>query len=136
MTSQEHNPNEPVEKFMDKPLIDESLLKVIAQMYTAIRNNDTTTLSTLLKRDGQEFDLFDFRDAQGYTPLSLACFKNNEASFELIYEQCRHKNDFLKFINVQNIEGFSAIHFASFHGSYSMLRKLSDSGADIKQVNN
>ena len=136
MTAQDQNPNEPLEKLIDKPLIDESLLKVIAQMYTAIRNNDTNTLSALLKRDGQDFDLFDFRDAQGYTPLSLASFKNNEASFELIYEQCRLKNGFLKFINVQNIEGFSAIHFASFHGSYSMLRKLSDAGADIKQVNN
>ena len=136
MTAQDQNPNEPLEKLIDKPLIDESLLKVIAQMYTAIRNNDTNTLSALLKRDGQDFDLFDFRDAQGYTPLSLASFKNNEASFELIYEQCRLKNGFLKFINVQNIEGFSAIHFASFHGSYSMLRKLSDAGADIKLVNN
>ena len=136
MTAQDQNPNEPLEKLIDKPLIDESLLKVIAQMYTAIRNNDTNTLSALLKRDGQDFDLFDFRDAQGYTPLSLASFKNNEASFELIYEQCRLKNGFLKFINVQNIEGFSAIHFASFHASYSMLRKLSDAGADIKQVNN
>lgn len=136
MTAQDQNPNEPLEKLIDKPLIDESLLKVIAQMYTAIRNNDTNTLSALLKRDGQDFDLFDFRDAQGYTPLSLASFKNNEASFELIYEQCRLKNGFLKFINVQNIEGFSAIHFASFHGSYSMLRKLTDAGADIKQVNN
>ena len=48
---------------LEKPLIDESLLKVIAQMYTAIRNNDTNTLSNLLKRDGQDFDLFDFRDA-------------------------------------------------------------------------
>jgi ankyrin repeat protein len=37
---------------------------------------------------------------------------------------------------VQNIEGFSAIHFASFHGSYSMLTKLSEASADIKQVNN
>jgi hypothetical protein len=63
-------------------------------MYTAVRNNDTNTLSGLLKRDGFDFDMFDFRDAQGYTTLSLACFKNNEASFELIYEHCKLKSGF------------------------------------------
>lgn len=75
--------------FNEKPLknyTDESLLKVIAQMYTAIRNNDTRTLSGLLERDQLEFDIFDFRDAQGYTALSLAAFKNSESCFTLLFE--------------------------------------------------
>ena len=43
--------------------IDEQILKVIAQIYSAVKNNDVTTLSRLIERDGCDFDIFEFRDA-------------------------------------------------------------------------
>ena len=43
--------------------IDEQILKVIAQIYTAVKNNDVTTLTRLIERDGSDFDIFEFRDA-------------------------------------------------------------------------
>ena len=43
--------------------IGEQVLKVIAQIYTAVKNNDVATLSRLIERDGCDFDIFEFRDA-------------------------------------------------------------------------
>jgi hypothetical protein len=43
--------------------IDEQILKVIAQIYNAVKNNDPATLAKLLEQDGSDFDIFEFRDA-------------------------------------------------------------------------
>ena len=43
--------------------IAEQILKVIAQIYNAVKINDAVTLQRLLERDGSEFDIFEFRDA-------------------------------------------------------------------------
>lgn len=126
-------------------LINDKILQQIAQIYTSVRNNDPTTLKASLSRDGEDFDMLDFRDAQGFTPLSLACFKNAEACFSLLFEHARQristelkKDGTLKrWVDTQNCEGFSALHFASFHGNYQMINTLIEQGtADINLANN
>ena len=124
--------------------IDEQVLKIIAQIYNAVKNNDVATLTRLLERDGNDFDIFEFRDAQGFTPLSMACFKNAEACFITLLEHAKKrassddlKKDRLKaWVDVQNLEGFSALHFASFHGNYKIIYPLVETAnADINLLN-
>ena len=69
--------------------------------------------------------------------MSLAAFKNSEAAFDMIFEHSKTKRGFQQFVNIQNVEGFCALHFASFHGSHLMLTKLVEvANADFNIVNN
>lgn len=57
---------------------DDVYLKAGLQLFNSINVNDTRTLATLLTKDGIEYELTELRDSQGFTPLSLAAFKNAE----------------------------------------------------------
>jgi ankyrin repeat protein len=75
----------------------------------------------------------------------MACFKNAEGCFITLFEYAKRraaqaddiKKDRLKlWADVQNCEGFTALHFASFHGNYKMLYPLVETaGADMNILN-
>jgi hypothetical protein len=74
----------------------------------------------------------------------MACFKNSEACFLTLFEHAKKraqsddiKKDRLKqWVDVANFEGFTALHFASFHGNYKMLYPLVEQAhADLTVVN-
>ena len=74
----------------------------------------------------------------------MAAFKNAEACFIALFEHAKKraqsedlKKDRLKlWVDVQNSEGFTALHFASFHGNYKLLQSLVETAnADVTLAN-
>lgn len=61
-------------------------LKIGLQVFSAVLANDNKALESLLIRDTSDYDLFELRDSQGFTPLSLAAYKNQDMSFTLLFK--------------------------------------------------
>lgn len=68
-------------------MVDDHLLKVIAQVFNAIKINDSKTLKALVENHCQgHLNIFELRDYQGYNPLSLASFKNAKECFMILFD--------------------------------------------------
>ena len=86
------------------------------------------------------------RDIKLFTVLSFAAYKNSEECLILLFNHAiennlgdnskleyeQKKKLLAEWVNAQTDEGFTAIHFATYHGSYPMLKFLTDNAkADI-----
>jgi ankyrin repeat protein len=67
-------------------------------------------------------------DHRGYTTLHLACFKNLDIMAEYIIERAKSTlspRDLKLWIDFKtDDDGFTALHFASFRGSFVLLELL------------
>ncbi|CDW85828.1 dhhc zinc finger domain containing protein [Stylonychia lemnae] len=102
-------------------------------------------------------DICKIYDRQGYSPLHFAAYKNSDKMCEILCEFVKFKisenlskiiddslqseypyKDRLKYwINTHSKgeEGFTALHFASFHGNIRLIKYLLENGADPSQSN-
>lgn len=92
--------------------------------------------------------MVEMRDARKFTVLSFSCYKNNEESFMILYNHALEKNlnTFRSFdeknkalqawANSPTDEEFTALHFATYHGNYNLIKFLIDNAkADIFKKN-
>ena len=78
-------------------------------------------------------------DIRKYSLLTFCALKNNFLAMKIIYEHARHTNEAKgragadqEWANFQTDRGYSAIHFAAFHGNINMVNYLIDViGADM-----
>jgi len=88
------------------------------------------------------------RDARQFTVLSFSCYKNNEECFMILYDFALEKNlSSLKTFDEKNKllstwanapidEEFTALHFATYHGNYNLIKFLIETAkADIHKRN-
>lgn len=114
-------------------------IKVLMKL---ISNNDAPPVDSLLKRIPKSLDLTEIKNNEnGYSLLHLAVFKDSEEIILLLFKhiiEVQHgdlatkKMKIKQWINLQSEgkEGFTAIHFAAFNGSISIVRFLERHGAD------
>ena len=85
-------------------------------------------------------------DVRHFTPLSFACYKNNEACFFLLFNHAMDNNmgdrkfqekkeKMKQWINTPTDEDFISLHFATYHGNLELIKFLADNGADFTKKN-
>jgi palmitoyltransferase ZDHHC13/17 len=128
----------------NKPLVEE--------VYRCISYNDVAALKPILSNgwegNGVDVDVIEMRDARQFSVLAYACYKNFEEIFMLLFNHALDKN--LKGIksfddkmmlladwaNSPTDEEFTALHFATYHGNYTLIKFLMDNAkADIHKRN-
>jgi len=123
----------------NKPLYEE--------VYRFISYNDAPALKQLLQNE-DSLNLIEMRDARLFTVLAFACYKNTEECFMILYDHALDKNltNVKKFeeknsiltnwANAPTDEEFTALHFATYHGNYNLIKFLIDTAkADIYKKN-
>ena len=112
----------------NKPLYEE--------VFRCISYSDITSLNDLLQRE--EVNVIEMRDARRFTVLSFCCYKNNEECFMILYNHALDRNlsDVRSFENKNKVlsdwansptdEEFTALHFATYHGNYNLIKFLID----------
>ena len=89
----------------------------------------------------------DIFDLTGHSPLHFAAYKNHEASLEVLIdfvlgrrkpsmsveEKLERLEKLKQWVNLKSKgeEGFTALHFASFHGNMKMIKILTNYGANV-----
>jgi ankyrin repeat protein len=127
----------------NKPLVEE--------IYRCISYNDVSALKNILSNgwDGEmDINLIEMRDARLFSVLAYACYKNFEEIFMLMFNHALDQNlrglknfDEKKLVladwaNSPTDEEFTALHFATYHGNYTLIKFLIDNAkADINKRN-
>jgi ankyrin repeat protein len=127
----------------NKPLVEE--------IYRCISYNDLAALKAILVNGwgtDRDINLIEMKDARLFTVLAYSCYKNFEEIFMLLFNHALDKN--LKglrnfeeksevladWANTPTDEEFTALHFATYHGNYTLIKFLIDNAkADINKRN-
>ena len=127
----------------NKPLLEE--------IYRCISYNDLAALKVILVNgwgSDRDINLIEMKDARLFTVLAYACYKNFEEIFMLLFNHALDRN--LKGVrhfeeksqvladwaNTPTDEEFTALHFATYHGNYALIKFLIDNAkADINKRN-
>lgn len=93
-------------------------------------------------------DILNLVDISGYSPVHYAAFKNQERAIEVLIQYVLNDPNFVSEPErrpavlkqwlcepSKGEDGFTALHFASFHGNAAMIKMLVGHGADIHAVN-
>ncbi|CAD8174575.1 unnamed protein product [Paramecium pentaurelia] len=82
-----------------------------------------------------------FQTQKQFTVLHFACLHNNTKLIEITLTYCRdsnllNQNQMIEFINLQNKDGLTPLHMASFKGNLEIIKLLLQFGAnsDIKNI--
>ena len=117
------------------------------QVFKLIHFNDIQGLKTLLEMYMDEVNVIEIRDAKCFTALSFSCYKNSEEAFMILYNHAldynvkdrrfdQKKQILSEWANSTTDEEFTALHFATYHGSYNLIKFLIDNAqADIYKKN-
>jgi ankyrin repeat protein len=127
----------------DKPLLEE--------VFRCISQNDIASLKNLLMNESTEggsINVIEMRDARKFTVLSYSCYKNHEECFMVLYDHALDKNLngvrtfegksklLSDWANTLTDEEFTALHFATYHGNFNLIKFLIDNAkADIYKRN-
>ena len=131
-------------------------------VFKYIQRMDFPELKQHLENSKDKYDLLTIYDKSGYTPIHYAAYKNIDKAVEILIkfvlseeeeenaallnggsgdtgdirdEMRRFKTKKLKtWINTHSRgdDGFTALHFAAFHGNMAMIRLLVSHGANLK----
>lgn len=119
-------------------------------MFGLIGTNEVQELTALLNKHGSKLDVITMKDARDFTVLSYACYKNSEECFMLLYNHALDKNLTVdhtlkyqekrqilsKWANTPTDEEFTALHFATYHGNFQLIKFLIENAdANIHQRN-
>lgn len=119
------------------------------QIYGYIMHNKVQELTSLLSKLGSQLNVMDMRDARNFTVIAFASYKNHEECFMQLFNHALDKNladSSLPFKRKQEIlatwancptdEEFTALHFAAYHGNFSLIKFLiENANADINKKN-
>ena len=83
------------------------------------------------------------RDMRGYSVLAFCAMKDNLLALKIVYEHAMTYNEFkgqdsliTDWANQQTDRGFTALHFAAYHGNFDLITYLVDVlGADMYAKN-
>lgn len=127
-------------------------------IYKYIQRCETEELKKHLEITTNKFELTEIYDRSGYSPIHYAAFKNID---DICYILCDYilkrkpsgsgldKDSKLEHLQKNKVilrewinqpskgeEGFTCLHFATFHGNMKLIRYLVSEGADIYAKNN
>ena len=112
--------------------------KTHEQVFRAINFNDVMGLRAMLDcYQEAPLNVVEIRDMRRFTALAFCCYKNNEECFMILYNHALdHNVKDMKFeqkrqmlaqwANQPTDEEFTALHFATYHGNYNLIKFLID----------
>ena len=109
-------------------------------IFNFIKVNDYNKLTTLLLNEGKKVNLLEMKDVKMFTVLAFASYKNTEECLTLLYTHALENNlreeagstveekkkTLSLWVNAPTDEGFTAIHFGTYHGNYAILKFLTE----------
>lgn len=119
---------------------------VCEKIFKLIQFNDVSALKDVLGEQ-PEIDVVQMRCARKFTVLAFCCYKNNEEIFMILYQHALENNvrgmkfdskkqTLSNWANSPTDEEFTALHFATYHGNYNVIKFLIDTAdADIYKRN-
>lgn len=96
----------------------------LSPLLLAIKKGYPEIVRVILKEAGKS--LADETDSEGNTPLHESVKHGNATITEMILKAC---HDIFDFVNVQNVEGMTALHFAAKSKSLESIMVLLENGA-------
>lgn len=120
--------------------------KLHEQVYKCIHFNDVMGLKALLSEE-PPLNVLEIRDVRRFTVLAFCCYKNSEECFMILYNHAldnnleegkfeQKKQILSQWANSPTDEEFTALHFATYHGNYTLIKFLIDNAsADITKRN-
>ena len=104
-----------------------------------ITNEDYQGLLVHLKSGNYPVDLMNMQDSRRFSVLTYAAYRNDTKCFKVLFEYAwKHSNarDMRAWVNQTTDDEFTALHFATKHGNYTMLTLLVEKGkADLYITN-
>lgn len=100
--------------------------------------NDFRLLDSYLHEQGSRLDVVDMLESRQYTTLAFAAFKNHTHCFKSLLAHARRYNLPLNsdgqptlkslqiWANMVTDEFFTAIHFATYHNNYELIKILDE----------
>ena len=92
-------------------------------LFRLIDKNSLFDLMDILESEKDACPVMKITDVRKYSLLTFCALKNNFLAMKIIYEHARHCNESQGQIgadqdwaNMQTDKGYTAIHFASYHG--------------------
>mmetsp|Transcript_43314 Transcript_43314/g.41720 ORF Transcript_43314/g.41720 Transcript_43314/m.41720 type:complete len:155 (+) Transcript_43314:442-906(+) len=120
-------------------------------IFQMLKCNEVRQLNEMLATHQEEIQLLEMRDSKDFTVLSFAAYKNQEEAFINMFNHAlefnlgllthfktfEQKKDYLtRWVNYPTDEGFTAIHFATYHGNFPLIKFLIETaGADVNKKN-
>ena len=122
-------------------------------IFKYIEQTDYGRLQSALQIQRRQHDVAKVFDREhGYTPLMFAAYKNSEEACKILIDfflsedyvhhtsrpnSTARKLALAEWLDTRSAgeEGFTALHFASFHGSMPIARLMCDHGASLNVIN-
>lgn len=122
----------------------------IAQMvFKCINDNEYKKLQIFLDQEGARVDVMQLKEQRYFTVLSLSAFKNHTQCFKACFRHALKFNaptvlngstagdtSISSWVNAYTDEKFTALHFASYHGNFELIKLMIDEmGANVNVTN-
>jgi ankyrin repeat protein len=123
-------------------------------VFKYIQRMEPNELKSHLENNRDKLDVTNIYDRSGYSPLHFAAYKNSDKLCEILCEYIltSHKieeienseDEKMKRLSIlkewinkpsKGEEGFTALHFASFHGNMRLIKYLIKNGANVYAKN-
>lgn len=105
-------------------------------IFKFLTENNHTKLEKYLKEQGSLVDVVELTESRQYTALAFSAFKNHQHCFKIILEHGIKYNlplglnrkptvkSLQAWANQSTDEEFTALHFATYHGNYELIKIL------------
>jgi len=117
-------------------------------IFKHISDNNYKRLQAFLDDQGNDVDVVEIQESRQYSALAFAAFKNHTTCFKLLYQHgCKYNLPLGKnkkpiphamaiWADTPTDEQFTALHFATYHGNFELIKLLVDEmHADINVRN-
>jgi ankyrin repeat protein len=101
--------------------------KAAKHIFNYITNEDYQGLLLHLKSGNCHGDLLRMQDSRNFTVLTYSAYKNDTNCFKILFEyafKTSSKHEMNAWANQTTDDQFTALHFATKHGNYTMLTYL------------
>lgn len=116
-------------------LVSECEIKL--KFFEAIVECNSNEVKKFLKN--QNCKIWEWTENDGYTALHRSTFMDLTLIIQLIFEELNNrgieKSVIKQWINMESVQGFRCIHFASYRGNIDVIKMLIDYGADYTVSN-
>lgn len=129
--------------------IAEFMSPVAQIVFKCINDNEHKKLQLYLDSEGTKVDVMQLKEQRYFTALSLSAFKNHTQCFKVAYKHAlkfnvstklngstADDNSITQWVNAYTDEKFTALHFASYHGNFELIKlMIEEMGANVNVTN-
>ena len=105
------------------------------ELFDYILDEDEAKIEDMLNKKRLPIWEYKNRDSHNSSVLNISAYKGNYRITQILIDYCKkYNNDNLEqFINEENDQGITPIHYASFRGDINIIKLLIENGADFRK---